>query len=128
VLTGLKSWGVEDILITCMDNLTEFDETTYATFTQAELQNRIIHQLRNPCKCTSYRDLKPLSSQNVLRRCGQAVLDVFGELWDKKYPKSSQFWQANLPNLSVYFKQFREMHGLSYTTNTIKGSTASCAR
>ena len=32
------------------------------------------------------------------------ALDVFAEHWDKKYPKNSQSWRENWPNLSTYFK------------------------
>ena len=32
------------------------------------------------------------------------ALDTFSEHWDKKYPKISQFWRDNWPNLSTYFK------------------------
>lgn len=54
VLNGLKNRGVEDILIACTDNLTGFDAAIHATFPQTEIQNCIIHQLRNSSKYVSY--------------------------------------------------------------------------
>ena len=58
VLHGLKNRGVEDIFIACTDNLTGFDAAIHATFPQTEIQNCIIHQLRNSSKYVSYKDLK----------------------------------------------------------------------
>ena len=49
------------------------------------------------------------------------ALDRFAEKWDKKYPKISQSWQANWPNLSTYFKFPAEIRRLIYTTNAIEG-------
>ena len=49
------------------------------------------------------------------------ALDVFGEHWDKKYPKISQSWRDNWANLSTYFKYPQEVRRLIYTTNTIEG-------
>ena len=60
VLNGLKNRGVEDIFIACTDNLTGFDAAIHATFPQTEIQNCIIHPLRNSSKYVSYKDLKAL--------------------------------------------------------------------
>ena len=58
VLNGLRNRGVEDIFIACTDNLAGFDAAIHATFPQTEIQNCIIHQLRNSSKYVSYKDLK----------------------------------------------------------------------
>ena len=47
VLNGLKNRGVEDIFIACTDNLTGFSAAIEAVYPQTEIQNCIIHQLRN---------------------------------------------------------------------------------
>ena len=49
------------------------------------------------------------------------ALDTFAEHWDKKYPRISQSWRDNWPNLSTYFKYSQEVRRLIYTTNTIEG-------
>ncbi len=48
-------------------------------------------------------------------------LELFSEKWDKKYPKISQSWRSNWPNLSTYFKYPQEVRTLIYTTNAIEG-------
>ena len=50
VLNGLKNRGVEDIFIACTDNLTGFSAAIEAVFPKTEIQNCIIHQLRNSSK------------------------------------------------------------------------------
>lgn len=47
VLNGLRNRGVEDIFIACTDNLTGFAAAIEAVFPKTEIQNCIIHQIRN---------------------------------------------------------------------------------
>ena len=47
------------------------------------------------------------------------ALETFSAHWDKKYPRISQSWRDNWPNLSTYFKYPQEVRWLIYTTNTI---------
>lgn len=127
VLNGLRNRGVEDIFIACTDNLTGFSAAIEAVFPKAEIQNCIIHQIRNSTKYVSYKDLKALMAD--LKAVYAAVdepsaleaLEVFAQRWDKKYPKISTSWQDNWPNLSTYFKFPQEVRRLIYTTNTIEG-------
>ena len=52
-------WG-KDIFIACTDNLTGFSTAIEAVFPKTEIQNCIIHQLRNSSKYVSYKDIKAL--------------------------------------------------------------------
>ena len=127
VLNGLKNRGVEDIFIACTDNLTGFSSAIEAVFPKTEIQNCIIHQLRNSSKYVSYKDIKALMAdlKAVYAAVDEAAaldaLDTFSERWDKKYPKISQSWRDNWPNFSTYFKFPQEVRRLIYTTNTIEG-------
>ncbi len=127
VLNGLRNRGVEDIFIACTDNLTGFSAAIEAVFPQTEVQNCIIHQLRNSSKYVSYKDLKALMADlkavysAVDEQAALSALEVFSEHWDKKYPKISQSWRDNWANLSTYFKYPQEVRRLIYTTNAIEG-------
>ena len=127
VLNGLKNRGVEDIFIACTDNLTGFSAAIEAVFPKTEIQNCIVHQLRNSSKYVSYKDLKALMADlkavyaAVDEPSALTALDTFSELWDQKYPKISQSWRENWANLSTYFKYPQEVRRLIYTTNTIEG-------
>lgn len=127
VLNGLKNRGVEDIFIVCTDNLTGFSAAIGAVFPKTEIQNCIIHQLRNSSKYVSYKDIKALMAD--LRSVYAAVdepaaldaLDAFSTKWETKYPKISRSWRENWANLSTYFKYPQEVRRLIYTTNSIEG-------
>ena len=126
-LNRLKNRGVEDIFIACTDNLTGFSAAIGAVFPKTEIQNCIIHQLRNSSKYVSYKDIKALMAD--LRSVYAAVdesaaldaLDAFSTKWDTKYPKISRSWRENWANLSTYFKYPQEVRRLIYTTNSIEG-------
>ena len=127
VLNSMRNRGVEDIFIACTDNLTGFSDAISAVFPRTDIQNCIIHQLRNSSKYVSYKDIKALMAD--LKRIYAAVdeesalnaLEDFSEKWDKKYPKISESWRRNWPNLSTYFKFPEELRRLIYTTNAIEG-------
>lgn len=127
VLNSLKNRGLEDILIACTDNLTGFSQAIEAIYPKTDIQNCIIHQLRNSSKYVSYKDLKELMAD--LKRVYAAVdepsaldaLEDFAGKWDKKYPKISKSWRDNWANLSTYFKFPEEVRKLIYTTNAIEG-------
>jgi transposase-like protein len=127
VLNSLINRGVKDILIACVDGLTGFDNAIEAAFPKTEIQQCIIHQIRNSTKFVSYKDLKALMAD--LKRVYTApneeaalsALDGFSEKWDDKYPKISDSWNANWAKLSTYFKYPPDVRTLIYTTNAIEG-------
>lgn len=127
VLNGLRNRGVEDIFIACTDNLTGFDTAIHAVFPETEIQNCMIHQLRNSSKYVSYKDLKALMSDlkavyaAVDEQAALDALETFAQNWDNKYPKVAKSWRENWANLSTYFKYPQEVRRLIYTTNTIEG-------
>ena len=96
VLSSLKNRGIEDIFIACTDNLTGFSAAIEAVFPKTEIQNCIIHQLRNSSKYVSYKDIKALMADlkavyaAVDESAALDALDAFAEKWDKKYPKIAQ--------------------------------------
>ena len=127
ILNGLKNRGVEDIRIACVDGLTGFPQAIEAVFPDTEIQQCIIHQIRNMTKFVSYKELKPLMAD--LKRVyaapteeiARAELDSFDEKWSGKYPKIAKSWKDNWANLSTYFKYPEAVRRLIYTTNTIEG-------
>ena len=127
VLNSLKNRGIEDIFIACTDNLTGFSTAIEAVFPKTEIQNCIIHQLRNSSKYVSYKDIKALMAdlKAVYAAVDEAAaldaLNTFSERWDKKYPKIAPSWRENWSNLSTYFKYPQEVRRLIYTTNAIEG-------
>lgn len=126
ILNGLKNRGVEDILITCIDGLVGFPEAIAAVYPKTEIQQCVIHQIRNSTKYVSYKDIKALMAD--LKRVYSAVdeetalyeLENFAAKWDSKYPKISVSWRTHWPELSTYFKYPQSVRTLIYTTNAIE--------
>ena len=127
IFDELKNRGVEDILIACVDGLTGFPQAIEAVFPQTEIQQCIIHQIRNTTKFVSYKEIKPLMAD--LKRVyaapteeiALAELESFDGKWSGKYPKIAKSWKDNWTNLSTYFKYPEAVRRLIYTTNTIEG-------
>ena len=127
ILNGLKNRGVEDILIACVDGLTGFPQAIEAVFPETEIQQCIIHQIRNTTKFVSYKELKPLMADlkrvyaALTEEIALAELESFDEKWSGKYPKIAKSWKDNWTNLSTYFKYPKAVRRLIYTTNAIEG-------
>ena len=127
VLNSLRNRRIEDIFIACTDNLCGFSTAIEAVFPKTEIQNCIIHQIRNSSKYVSDKDLKALMADlkavyaAVDEDAALMALDAFSEHWDKKYPTISQSWRANWANLSTYFKFPQKLRRLIYTNNAIEG-------
>ena len=127
ILNGLKNRGVQDILIACVDGLTGFPQAIEAVFPETEIQQCIIHQIRNTTKFVSYKDIKSLMTDlkcvytAATEEIALTELDSFEEKWQSKYPKIAKSWKDNWTNLSAYFKYPDAIRKLIYTTNTIEG-------
>lgn len=127
ILNSLKNRGVEDILIACVDGLTGFPNAIEAVFPQTEIQQCIIHQIRNTTKFVSYKDIKALMKDlkqvyaAVDEQAALSALDDFDSKWSGKYPKIATSWRGKWPNLTTYFKYPAEVRKLIYTTNAIEG-------
>jgi transposase-like protein len=126
ILNGLKNRGVEDILIACVDGLTGFAGAIEAVYPKTEIQQCVIHQIRNSTKYVSYKDLKLLMADlkkvygAVDEQAALQALDAFEEKWSQRYPKISLSWRSNWANLATYFKYPQEVRTLIYTTNAIE--------
>lgn len=126
VLNELKNRGVQDILITCVDNLTGFSQAITACYPQTEIQKCIIHQIRNSTRYVSYKDLKKVTADLKLiykattEDPALSELDRFEEIWGTKYPRIVRPWRNNWDELATFFKYPPEIRKLIYTTNIIQ--------
>ena len=127
IMNNLKNRGVEEILIACVDGLTGFPQAIDAVYPKAEVQQCIIHQIRNSTKFVSYKDLRQLMTDLKLVYAAPSEesalehLEEFSSKWDGKYPKISKSWKEHWTTLSTYFKYPKEIRKIIYTTNAIEG-------
>lgn len=126
VLNDLKSRGVRDIFIFSMDGLAGFEQAIHTVYPQAEVQQCLIHQVRNTLRYVAWkdrrelsRDLKTIYGASTLEEA-RAALEGFDEKWSGKYPHILKSWRANWDRLMTYFRYPVEIRKLRYTTNLIE--------
>lgn len=126
ILTELKNRGVEDVLICCVDGLKGFPEAIEAVFPKAEVQQCVVHMIRNSMRFVSWKnrkeiasDLKPIYKATTAEQ-GLASLEQFGQKWDKVYPAISKTWRDNWERVSTFFAYVPEIRKIIYTTNIIE--------
>jgi len=127
VLTDLKSRGLKDILIACIDNLNGFAEAIMSVYPQVEIQSCIVHQIRNSLKYVASKDQKTFMKdlktvyQAVNKQTAEDELVKLEEIWGKKYPVVLNSWQNNWHKLSTYFAYDEHIRKMIYTTNAVEG-------
>lgn len=100
ILNSLKNRGVEDILIACVDGLSGFPQAIEAAYPETEVQQCIVHQIRNSTRYTSYKDLKKLMADLKCVYAAQSeelaleALESFKAKWNDKYPKIYKSWHV----------------------------------
>ena len=126
VLTDLKSRGVQQMLIACVEGLKGFPDVIKATYPKAKVQLCIVHMVRNSLKLVPWKDYKVVTAdlkriyQSVSEQEASLELDNFSEKWDAKYPQISQSWRSNWENLITIFDYPPDIRKVIYTTNAIE--------
>lgn len=126
VLDNLRSRGVHDILIACIDNLKGFAEAIATIFPATAVQSCIVHQVRNTINYIPYkhtkeivRDMKAIYQSSTLEQA-HTHLEGFAKKWQGRYPKVVRSWQENWPKLSTFLEYPQPIRRLIYTTNPIE--------
>ncbi len=126
VLTDLHNRGVNDILIACVDGLKGFPEAIATIYPDTEVQQCVIHQIRNSIKYVGSKhqkafmaDLKPVY-RATSKSAAETALDELETKWGSQYPIVIESWRRKWENLSVYFKYPDYVRKAIYTTNAIE--------
>jgi putative transposase len=126
VLNDLKTRGVRDILICCVDGLSGFPEAIEAVFPKTTVQTCIVHLIRTSLKYVPRRereqvarDLKPIYTAKDADQA-QAELEAFDEKWGQRFPPITQAW-LNAWEYVIPFLEFPDdVRRVIYTTNAIE--------
>lgn len=126
VFTDLKARGVEDILIACVDGLKGFPEALQTMFPHTQVQQCIVHQIRNSLRYVGsnhtkefLQDLKQVYKAPTLE-IAEVNLEKLEERWEKKYPLVTRSWRSNWMHLSTFFAFPQEIRTMIYTTNMVE--------
>ena len=126
VLTELKTRGVSDVLVCCVDGLQGFPEAIEAVFPQAWVQTCIVHAIRAALRFVPYRDKRKVAQDlkkiytAVDRDHAERELERFAETWDAKYPMISASWIENWERIVPFLAFPPDVRRAVYTTNTIE--------
>lgn len=126
VMSELKSRGLKDILIACVDGLKGFPDAIQAEYPDTRIQLCIVHMVRHSLKFVTWKDYKAVTAglkqnyQSASETEAQHALDQFAELWDDQYPQIAKSWRNNWPNLITLFDYPPEIRKVIYTTNAIE--------
>lgn len=125
ILNEIKQRGVEDILICCIDGLSGFPEAIEAVFPGAQIQQCIVHQIRNTTKYIPYkdkkafcRDLKKIYTAATEEAGLEALMEVERD-WPQ-YKPYLESWNRKWALLSPFYNYPSEIRRIIYTTNTIE--------
>ncbi len=126
VITDLKNRGVQDILITCVDGLSGFEQAIHSVFPQTIVQRCVVHTIRNslayiPHKLKSefMEYLRPVYAAPTKQEA-EENLKLLENRWSEKYPMAVNIWKNNWEALSHYFAFSPEIRRMIYTTNAIE--------
>lgn len=126
IITELRNRGVEDIFIACVDGLKGFPDAISGVFPQIEVQQCVIHLIRNTLKYIVNKDKKEFMTdlKSVYKASTEEsalqALKMVEEKWGKKYPLALKSWRNNWANISVFFKYAEEIRRTIYTTNIVE--------
>jgi len=126
VITELKTRGVQDIFIACVDGLKGFPEAIEAIYPQTQIQLCIVHLVRHSLFYVSHKDRKEIAAD--LKMIYQAPtldeadyqLSKFADKWKEAYPMVVRSWQQNWARVIPMFSFAPEIRKAIYTTNTIE--------
>lgn len=126
LLNELRNRGVQDMLICCIDGLTGFSEAIKTVFPNAQIQQCVIHQIRNTLKYVSHKDKKKFMDELKLvynapnEKAGLEKLETMLKAWPQ-YNFVLKNWALKWPELSTFFVYPHEVRKIIYTTNAIEG-------
>jgi len=126
ILEDIRSRGVEEVLICCVDGLSGFKEAIQSVFPMTLVQLCIVHMVRNCVKYVSDKDRRAVckdlrkiyTSTNVEQ--AQAALESFDQIWGKKYGIIVKKWQEKWDDLLIFLDFPSHIRRMIYTTNPVE--------
>jgi putative transposase len=125
-LTDLKSRGLADVFVACVDGLTGFPEAVRAAYPEAKVQLCLVHLVRAALKYVTDEDSKEVVKglkavyQSATVGAAEEALDRFAEKWDSKYPTISKQWRQKWADVCAMFDFPPAIRKAVYTTNAIE--------
>ena len=126
VFNELKTRGVDDCFIACVDGLKGLPEAIEAVYPRTRVQLCIVHQVRNSLKYVTWKDRKAVAASlrtiytAPTEAAAGAALVAFTEQWGEQYSAIAPAWQRNWERLTPFFDYPPAIRKVVYTTNAIE--------
>lgn len=126
VFNELKTRGVEDCFIACVDGLKGLPEAIEAVYPLTQVQLCIVHQVRNSLKYVSWKDRKAVAASlraiytAPTQEAGRDALMQFTQQWGEQFPAIAPSWERNWERLTPFFAYPPAIRKVVYTTNAIE--------
>jgi transposase-like protein len=125
-LTDLRSRGLREIFVACIDGLSGFAEAVHAAYPRTSVQLCVVHLVRAALRYVSAQDSKAVIAD--LKKIYQAAtvveaeqaLEDFAQVWDAKYPTIAKVWRAKWSDIITLFDFPPAIRRAIYTTNAIE--------
>jgi len=126
VVTELKTRGVKEIFIACVDGLKGFPEAIEAVYPNAQIQLCIVHMVRHSLNYVSWKQRKEVATdlkaiyQAPTVEMAEKNLDAFAAKWDASHPTIARSWRNNWERIIPLFSYPTDIRKAIYTTNAIE--------
>ncbi|AMV26755.1 Transposase, Mutator family [Gemmata sp. SH-PL17] len=124
--TDLKSRGVSDIFVVCVDGRSGFPEAIRAAFPHTKVQLCIVHLVRAALKYVMDKDSREVAAdlktiyQSATVLEAEEALKKFATKWDVKYPTIAKQWRLKWTDIITPFEFPAPIRKAIYTTNAIE--------
>jgi putative transposase len=125
VLTEIRSRGVKDIYLVCIDGLKGFPQAIETIFPKAQVQLCIVHMVRASLNYVTWQDrkavvadLKPIYRATTADEA-ERQLGLFESHWSK-YPAIARLWREQWERVIPFFAFPTEVRKVVYTTNAVE--------
>lgn len=126
VLTELRTRGVQDVYIACMDGLKGLPEAVNAVFPKTLTQLCVVHLVRASLRYVNASDTKAVVGalkaiyQSASEEEAAVELDALDAAWGEKYRAVVRIWRGNWADITPFFAFPPEIRKVVYTTNAIE--------
>ena len=125
VLTELRSRGVKDIYLVCVDGLKGFPQAIESIYPNAEVQLCIVHLVRTSLNYVTWQDrknvvvdLKPIYRAATADEAELQLRELESK-WPK-YPAIARVWREQWERVIPFFALPPEVRRVAYTTNAVE--------
>jgi putative transposase len=125
VLTELRSRGVRDMYLVCVDGLKGFPQAIEAIYPEAQVQLCMVHMVRASLNYVTWQDrkkvaadLKPIYKATTVDEA-ERQLTEFETIWSK-YPAIARLWREQWERVIPFFAFPVEVRKVVYTTNAVE--------